>query len=49
MTPKQIKKMLTKRNGMYTYYDEELEVWVYFSKTESLTKCRKFLIQLFKL
>lgn len=32
MTPKEIKKMITKRNERYAYYSKELEVFCFFSK-----------------
>ena len=44
MTPKQIKSLLTKRDGHYAYFDSELETWVVFHKSWSLTKCRKYMM-----
>lgn len=43
MTPKQIRKLITKHDGHYAYYDNDIEAWVVFHKSCSLTKCRKFL------
>lgn len=43
MTPKQIRELIIKRKGRYAYYDNEIETWVVFPKTWSLTKCRKYL------
>lgn len=45
MTPKQIKKLITKKNNRYSYYDIECEATVIFPKTWSLTKCRKYLYE----
>lgn len=43
MTPKQIRKLITKIDGQYAYYDNECEAYVMFHKSWSLTKCRRFL------
>lgn len=43
MTPKQIRELITKREGRYAYYDAECEAWVIFHKSWSFTQCRKFL------
>ncbi len=48
MTPKEIKKLIKKKNNHYTYYDNECEATVIFPKTWSLTKCCKFLIDFLK-
>lgn len=48
MTPKQIRKLITKHDGHYAYYDNDIEAWVVFHQSWSLTKCRRFLNGLFK-
>ena len=48
MTPKQIRELITKIEGRYSYYDAECEAWVLFPKSWSLTKCRRFLNNFFK-
>lgn len=47
MTPKQIRNLITKRDGHYAYYDNECEAWVMFHKSWSLTKCHLFLMNFF--
>lgn len=48
MRMKEVRRLISKRNGRYSYYDRECEAFVVFHESWSLTKCRNFLIDLIK-